>query len=124
MAETRTTQLCYAAMGRAGGRYCALEAYNEEVCRKRKVVKPQLIMGMSIFGKKVALDYGYERDADPESRAFGFGWCEEVQELLDSGKLKTHPVKAIAGRYQGILKGLEMLKHKQVSGQKLVVQLE
>lgn len=124
MAETRTTQLCYAAMGRAGGRYCALEAYNEELCSKRKVVKPELVMGMSIFGKTVALDYGYERDADAESRVFGIRWCEEVQELLDSGQLKTHPVEAIEGRYQGILKGLEMLKHKQVSGQKLVVRLE
>ncbi len=111
-------------MGRAGGTYCALEAYNEELCSKRKVVTPELIMGMSIFGKAVALDYGYERATDAESRAFGIGWCGEVQELLDSGRLKTHPVKTISGRYQGILKGLDMLKHKQVSGQKLVVRLE
>ncbi|KAH8590068.1 chaperonin 10-like protein [Bisporella sp. PMI_857] len=123
MAEAQTTQLCYAAMGRAGGKYCTLEAYNEELCT-RKVVKPQLVMGMSIFGKKVALNYGYERDADAESRMFGIAWCKEVQELLDSRKLKTHPVQALTSRYQGILKGLNMLKQKQISGQKLVVQLE
>jgi NADPH:quinone reductase-like Zn-dependent oxidoreductase len=122
MVEARTMQLCYAAMGRAGGKYCALEAYREELCA-RKVVKPELILGMTAFGKKVALEYEYEREADPESRVFGVAWCEEVQELLDSGRLKTHPVKTLPGRYQGIMKGLNMLRTKQVSGEKLVVQL-
>jgi NADPH:quinone reductase-like Zn-dependent oxidoreductase len=68
MADVRTMTRCYAAMGRAGGKYCALEAYSEELTTSRKVVRPELIMGMSIFGKRVALKYGYEKEADPESR--------------------------------------------------------
>ncbi|KAI1174424.1 GroES-like protein [Nemania sp. FL0916] len=120
--EAKTTQLCYAAMGRAGGKYCALEAYSEELCT-RKVVKPELVMGMAILGKKIALEHGYGSEADPEKRAFGIGWYREVQDLLDAGKLKTHPIKTLSGKYEGVMKGLQMLKSKQVSGEKLVVQL-
>lgn len=120
--EAKTTQLCYAAMGRAGGKYCALEAYADELCT-RKVVRPELVMGMAILGKKVALDHGYGSEEDPEKRAFGIEWYREMQELLDSGKLKTHPVRLLPGRFEGILKGLNMLKGKQVSGEKLIVQL-
>lgn len=120
--EAKTTQLCYAAMGRAGGKYCALEAYADELCT-RKVVKPELVMGMAILGRKVALDHGYGSEADAEKREFGIEWYREIQSLLDSGKLKTHPVKDVTGRFEGILKGLRMLKEKQVSGEKLVVQL-
>jgi hypothetical protein len=115
-------QLCYAAMGRAGGRYCALEAYADELCT-RKVVKPELVMGMSILGRQVALDHGYGSEADAETRAFGIEWYREMQDLLDAGKLKTHPVKILPGRYDGIMEGLQMLKAKQVSGEKLVVKL-
>lgn len=121
--EPKTTQLCYAAMGRAGGKYCALEAFAEEFCT-RKIVKPELVMGMAILGGKIALDYGYESEADPEKREFGIGWYKEMQELLDSGRLKTHPVRPFPGAYQGIMKGLHLLKTKQVSGEKLIVKLE
>ena len=120
--EAKTMQLCYAAMGRAGGKYCALEAYSEELCT-RKVIKPDLVIGMRCFGRKVALDFGYESEADPHSRALGIEWRDEVQKLLDEGRLKAHPIKALPGRYEGIMKGLEMLRTKQVSGHKLVVQL-
>lgn len=121
--EAKTTQLCYGAMGRAGGKYCALEAYADELCT-RKVVKPELVMGMAILGNKIALEHGYGSEADPEKRAFGIEWYREIQELLDAGKLKTHPVRALPGKYDGIMKGLQMLRSKQVSGEKLVVQLE
>jgi len=123
MADVRTMTLCYAAMGRAGGRYCALEAYSEDLTTSRRVVQPELIMGMSIFGKRVALSYGYEKEADPESRAFGVQWVQEVQEVLDEAGLKSHPVRILEGGYQGVLKGLDLLKQNQVSGEKLVVRL-
>ncbi|KAI9668169.1 MAG: putative secondary metabolism biosynthetic enzyme [Bathelium mastoideum] len=122
MTEVKTTQLCYAAMGRAGGKYCSLEMYQQDMC-SRRVVKPELVMGMSILGGKIALDYGYESEADPEKRAFGIEWYKEIQGLLDSGKLKTHPVKTLPGGYQAVMKGLQMLKSKQVSGEKLIVKL-
>lgn len=120
--EPKTTELCYAAMGRAGGKYCTLEAYAEEFCT-RKVVQPELVMGMAILGGRIALDYGYESEADPEKRVFGIGWYEEMQQLLDSGRLRNHPVRSFPGGYEGIMKGLQLLKTKQVSGEKLIVRL-
>ncbi|KAI9708165.1 MAG: putative secondary metabolism biosynthetic enzyme [Bogoriella megaspora] len=123
MTEVKTMQLCYAAMGRAGGKYCTLENYQQEFCTRR-VIHPELVMGMSILGGKIALDYGYESEADPEKRSFGIEWYKEIQQLLDAGKLKTHPVKTLPGGYQGIMKGLQLLKTKQVSGEKLIVKLD
>jgi hypothetical protein len=122
MVEAKTMQLCYAAMGRPGGKYCALEAYADELCT-RKVIKPELVMGMSILGRQVALDHGYGSEADAEKRAFGIEWYREMQDMLDVRKLKTHPVTVLPGRYEGVMKGLQMLKAKQVSGEKLVVKL-
>lgn len=122
MTEVKTMQLCYNAMGRGGGKYCCLEMYHEELYTRR-VVKPELVMGMAILGAKVVLDFGYECEADPEKRAFGVEWYQEIQTLLDSGRLKIHPVKILPGAYEGILGGLKLLKNRQVSGEKLVVKL-
>lgn len=80
-------------------------------------------MGMAILGRKVALDHGYGSEADPEKRAFGIEWYGEIQHLLDNGKLKTHPVRGVPGKYDGIMKGLQILRSKQVSGEKLIVLL-
>ncbi|KUI71840.1 Enoyl reductase LovC [Cytospora mali] len=41
---TDTMRLCYAAMGRAGGRYVALEPYSEAVAATRAVVRPDWIL--------------------------------------------------------------------------------
>lgn len=122
MTEIKTMQLCYAAMGRAGGKYCCLEMYHQDLCTRR-VVKPELVMGMAILGGKVDLDFGYECEADPEKRAFGVVWYQEIQRLLDDGRLKTHPVRLLEGGYEAILGGLKKLKNREVSGEKLVVKL-
>lgn len=122
MVEAKTMQLCYDSMGRVGGKYCCLEMYHEELCT-RKVVKPELVMGMSILGGKVQLDYGYGVEASPKRRKFGVEWYKAMQELLNEGRLKWHPVKLLPGSWESILEGLRMLKDKEVSGEKLVVKL-
>jgi hypothetical protein len=43
------------------------------------------------------LNYGYEKEADPESRAFGVQWVQEVQEILDEAGSKSYPVKVLDG---------------------------
>ena len=78
-------------------------------------------MGISILGRKVALDYGYESEADPEKRAFGVEWYREVQTLIDGGRLRTHPLKVLTGRWESILEGLVLLRDRRVSGEKLIV---
>lgn len=60
------------------------------------------------------------RDPNPSMREFAKIWFATVQELLDSGKLKPHPQRLIDGGLPEVFKGLEMIRKKQVSGQKLV----
>jgi hypothetical protein len=37
--------------------------------------------------------------------------------------VRTHPIKEMEGGLEGIIQGLDMLKKKEVSGQKLVYML-
>lgn len=118
--DAKSIALCYNAMGRAGGRYACLEMYPEYLL-DRKSIKVGFVMGPALLGHRLALDYGYERDADPEMRAFGVRWYKSVQWMLDRGKLRPHPLRVLDGRFEAILEGIDMLKNKNVSGEKLIV---
>lgn len=76
-----------------------------------------------VMGHEVMLDEPYHRDADPSKVELGARWALEVQRLVDEGRLKCHPVREVPGRWQGVIKGLDMLKNGQVRRQKLVVRL-
>lgn len=47
-------------------------------------------------------------------------WFTTVQELLDTGKLKPHPQRIVEGGLSAVVNGLELIRKKKVSGQKLV----
>ncbi|MCJ1406593.1 hypothetical protein MMC19_000659 [Ptychographa xylographoides] len=117
--EANTMQICYAAIGRAGGRYTGLEPY-PELQHTRKAVKPDWVMALTIYGKKVALDGVYGRDACPEDRIFGRKWFATVQKLLDQGKLRSHPIKIGSGAFEGVLEGVDQMRKRTISGEKLV----
>ncbi|KAI1505448.1 GroES-like protein [Biscogniauxia marginata] len=118
--DTKSIALCYGAMGRVGGRYACLEMYPDYLL-ERKTIKVGFVMGPALLGHRLGLDYGYEKEADPEMRAFGVQWYKSVQGLLDRGALKPHPLKVMDGRFESILEGIEKLKSKKVSGEKLIV---
>ncbi|KAL2864253.1 zinc-binding alcohol dehydrogenase family protein [Aspergillus lucknowensis] len=118
--EVKTTKHCYAAIGRAGGRYACLEKYADHL-HTRKTVTPELVMGIRILGKRIALDHGYGSEASPELREFGVKWYQILQKLIDEGKIRSHPIKLIPDRFEGILNGLPLLKSRVVSAQKMVV---
>ena len=120
--EIKTTQMCFEAMGRAGGRYTGLEMYQEEMFKK-KTVRMDLVMGAAIHGKGLALAEGYEKPPDLELRAWGIEWYKSVQKLIDEHKLRPHPIRVLEGGFDAIAGGLSMLKAKEVSGMKLVVVL-
>ncbi|KAI9848706.1 MAG: putative secondary metabolism biosynthetic enzyme [Sclerophora amabilis] len=120
--DSKSIAVCYGAMSRVGGRYACLEMYPDYLLEK-KTVQVGFVMGPALLGHRLALDYGYEREADPEMRAFGVRWYESIQWLLDQGRLKPHPLKVLPGRFDAILEGVEMLKSKAVSGQKLIVRI-
>ncbi|KAI9150469.1 alcohol dehydrogenase GroES-like domain-containing protein [Paramyrothecium foliicola] len=113
---------CYTALARAGARYSSLD-YAAEEWRTRRAVKVDQPMTYALYGREVQLKGNYHRDADPAKLELGARWRLEVQGLVDQGRLKCHPVRELPGRWQGIIKGLAMLKAEQVRGQKLVVRL-
>lgn len=120
IAEPETMQFCFKCLGRTGGKYTALEPFPDFLHNRPKTVTADWVLGPRILGKTLGWPEPFGGEGDPENRKFGFEWFALVQELLDTGKLKTHPHKNVGDNLGATLKGLELLRKKQVSGQKLV----
>jgi hypothetical protein len=76
-----------------------------------------------VFGKDIDLGNGYHQPANREHFEFGLGWAMVVQGLVDWGEIRSNPVKTLPGGFEGIMKGLDMLRRKMVSGEILVVRI-
>ncbi|KAF4964950.1 hypothetical protein FSARC_7177 [Fusarium sarcochroum] len=120
--EVSTLSLCYNAIGRAGGIYCALEQYQESLCN-RKTVKHHFIMGPAVNGRGVILPEPYGVPPDPELHEWSKGFYQAIQGLIDEDRLKPLPTKKLPGKFQGILDGLDILRSGKMSGAKLIVPL-
>ncbi|KAH7074981.1 chaperonin 10-like protein [Paraphoma chrysanthemicola] len=121
ISTAETTQLCYDALGRAGGRYTALEPFRTAVTSKRSLtVSPSWLLALTIFGKKVALDGEYAREPLPEHHKVGVEAYAAVQKLLDRGLLETHPAKVVKGSWEDVIKGVDEVRGQTLSGVKLV----
>ncbi|KAF1829265.1 NAD(P)-binding protein [Decorospora gaudefroyi] len=124
VAEAETTQMCYGAIGRAGGRYVAVEPFRDSIAQGRShTVEPSWFNVMTIWGRKVELGGEYAREASAEDRAFGARSFAAVQTLVDRGLVTTHPVKVMPGSFEGIAKGLAQLRSQPPSGYKLVYRI-
>lgn len=115
-----TTNLCYKAIGRAGGRYVSLEPFRETVTQTRPTIEPSCLMVLSIFGGDVALEGDYGRKARPQDRRLGAEAFAAVQELLDRGLIDTHPAQVMLGGWEGVMKGVDIVRTQPPSGRKLV----
>ncbi|KAI1407897.1 putative alcohol dehydrogenase [Hypoxylon sp. FL1857] len=115
--------ICFAAIGRAGGRYACLEGFKDE-WRTRRAVSVKEVMGFEGFGHEVMLaDSAYSREANLKLHSKGRYWASEMQVSLDRGLIKPHPVRELTGKWDGIIQGLGMLQRGEVRGQKLVVRV-
>jgi NADPH:quinone reductase-like Zn-dependent oxidoreductase len=116
---------CMGAIARRGGRYACLEALDASWPGARKAVRAGVVMAYETTGH--AVDYGagsaYTRPARAESYALGVEAAAEMQALIDAGRVVPHPVRELKGGWDGILKGLDMLRGGKVSGEKLVVRI-
>jgi hypothetical protein len=124
VSESDSAQLCYGAIGRAGGRYCGLEPVRQAVAAARPSVRASWLMVLTMFGRRVALDGEYAREASPADRALSANIFAATQTLLDAGRIKSHPVKVLDGRWAGVIQGVDMIRTGAVSGQKLVVRVD
>ncbi|KAJ5087475.1 hypothetical protein N7456_011091 [Penicillium angulare] len=120
ISEPETMQFCYKCLGRAGGKYTALEPYPEFLHTRQKTVIPDWVLGPRLLGKRLGWPEPFGGEGREDYRKFGFEWFSTVQELLDQGKLKAHPHKVVGNNLVETLGGLDLLKAKKVSGQKLV----
>ncbi|EFE41546.1 oxidoreductase, zinc-binding dehydrogenase family superfamily [Trichophyton verrucosum HKI 0517] len=113
--------ICYGAIGRAGGHYTSLDPFWESTANTRKAIKATWIVGISMLGKDIAWPPPYERPGSEETRAFGGKLAQILQKILDEKKMKPHPlrIKEQATWYD-VLEGLDEVKSGRVSGEKLV----
>lgn len=74
ISDKQSVEICYAALGRAGGNYVCLEAQYAEPLGVREAVRSEFLMGYDMFGKGVALPGSYGRKPDNERRASSSVW--------------------------------------------------
>lgn len=99
----------------------SLEPFRDAVAQTRSLtVVPSWVMVLTIFGHKVDLDGEYGREARPEDREFGRDAFAAIQSLLDRGLINTHPVKALPGGWESVVKGVDTIRTQALSGYKLV----
>lgn len=122
-AESAAT--CFAAMARTGGRYACLEGL-PQAWRTRPSVRVKEVMGFEGLGSEVNVAGGdpcYSRSANQGLFNVTARWAEEMQKLVDSAKIKPHPIQEVPGQWDGILRGLALLESGEVRGLKLVVRI-
>jgi aspyridone synthetase trans-acting enoyl reductase len=118
--NSKSTTICYGAIGEVGGRYTAIESYPARLQHRRRCVKPDWIIGWTIFGKGVELGGEYRREPLPGDRAFAVEWVERIERLLEEGKLRPHPINVREGGLAQIILDLDILRKGKVSGMKYV----
>ncbi|KZZ98914.1 enoyl reductase [Moelleriella libera RCEF 2490] len=114
-----TMKLCYEAIGRAGGRYAALDPYPESG-HTRRIVKPGWILASLVKGRGSSWAAPYGREPDAEALEFGENLLALAQQKINAGQMKSHPARVSSGGFAGVLEGIEMIRRKEVSGFKLV----
>ncbi|KAK4868684.1 hypothetical protein LT330_006886 [Penicillium expansum] len=124
VSESDSAQLCYGAIGRAGGRYCALEPVPQAVAAARPTVRASWLMVLTMFGGRVALDGEYAREASAADRALSAKIFAATQTLLDNGRIKSHPVRVLANSWAGVIQGVDIIRTGAISGQKLVIRVD
>ena len=117
-----STQACYGAIGRAGGRYVSLDPYSDHAAT-RKVVKADWVLGPAIFGDGSTWPNPYGRAADPELRQFCVDLWAISQKLVDEDKLQHDPLRVLNGGLHAVIDGMDLVKKGVVSGEKIVVRL-
>lgn len=124
ISEPETMTFCYSCLGRSGGRYCALEPYPEFLAQARpRTVAPDWVLGPVVLGRKLGWPSPFDKEGDPAARDFAVGWFGTAQALLDGGRLRTHPLRVMEGGLESVADGLELLRKKQVSGEKLIYRI-
>ena len=77
-----------------------------------------------MLGKDIGWPAPHGRPGCPEMKEFGERWVETVQELLDQGKIREHPIVVHDGGLPQVLEGMKLIREKKISGKKLVYRMQ
>ncbi|OSS53178.1 hypothetical protein B5807_02539 [Epicoccum nigrum] len=122
VSEDSTMKFCYEAIGRAGGQYTALNPFNNQLATRR-VIEPDWILATRISGGASTWPAPYASDPEPRLRELAVPIFAEIQRLLLEGKIQPHPIRTEGGGYEGLIKGVDLIRKGGLSGQKLVYSL-
>lgn len=117
---TESMQISYACLGRAGGKYTALDPYPPAIAATRKMVKADWVLGPTMLGRDIGWPAPHGREADIDAYKFAVKWTATVQELLNKGFIREHLLSEQPDGLGGVLDGIEALRAKKISGKKLV----
>ena len=121
-AEDSSMRFCYAAMGRAGGNYTALNPYND-LLATRKVIRPDWILATRLVGDGCSWPAPFACEPEPKLRQMALPLFKQIQRLLDAGEIRSHIVRVETGGREGLIEGVHKLRKGEISGQKLVYPL-
>ena len=122
VSEDSTMRFCYEAIGRAGGKYTALNPFNSQLATRR-VIEPDWILATRITGGASAWPAPYTSDPEPRLREMAVPIFAVIERLLLEGKIQPHPIRAEGGGYEGLIRGINVIRKGELSGQKLVYSL-
>lgn len=116
-------QICYGSIGRAGGRYTALDPYSEEIAATRKIVKADWVVGPTMLGLDIEWPSPHGRKANADLFSFGMKWKVLMQGLMENGAIREHPLEVREGGLEVVMECMKDIREKRVYGKKLVVKL-
>lgn len=115
ISEYDSPKISAAAISSKGGHYSTLLAVDSP----RSDVKTTFTLGYTALGEKFSDSF----PASQEDFEFGVKFWRAAADLINSGKIKTHPTIVRKG-LDNIAQGLQDLKDNKVSGKKLVYTID
>lgn len=120
--DTRSTAVCYEAIGPSGGRYLSLEPFPIRG-HTRRSVKPNWVLSLTMYNQPILWKRPFRRDACPQDWEFATRWFQIAQRMIDAGEIRPHVSEVRAGGWNAVPEGLAMLQRGEVSGKKLVYEV-
>lgn len=77
-----------------------------------------------IFGEDVGWPGPYNNKGQPELAEFASKYFLHLQQLLDQGKIRHHPLRILEGGLEEVLEGMKIVESGVLSGEKVVVKFE
>ncbi|KAJ0120960.1 hypothetical protein J7T55_015699 [Diaporthe amygdali] len=114
-----SAEICAAAFGPDGGKYCNLLGVE---C-PRSDVESVFFLGYDMSGEAYIFE-GDSYPAKPDAFEFGRTWYSIAEKLWASGKWQNHRQNVGEKGLLGVLDGMQLMRQGLVSGEKLVYRVE